>query len=127
MLNSAVMRLVSWFSVFEEYDPDPSSSDIGDSLSVLVGDVDAAERRGEVRVEIDREGGIAARMRPAEKTHQPIACRISESPARLPTMNTSLATSRETSAFGRRVRPEMMDGVVEVAVPRTSARRDGER
>ena len=71
-------------------------------------------------------------MRPAAKTHPPTACRISESPAKLPMMNTSLATSSDDSDFTRRVRPDIREDdwgseACPVLVPSTSERRDGER
>lgn len=54
-------------------------------------------------------GAMTPRIRPAAKTQPPTAWRIRESPARLPMMKTFLATSREDSAFGRSVRPEIRD------------------
>jgi hypothetical protein len=67
-------------------------------------------------------------MRPAAKTQPPTACRMSESPARLPMIKTFLATSREDSALARSVRPEMR--VCEpdfVSKGPSSCRRESER
>lgn len=74
-------------------------------------------------------GGMAARIRPAAKTQPPTACRISESPVRLPVMKTLGATSSEDSAFARSVRPEIwVVGAESMGVgDRISACREGER
>lgn len=90
--------------------------------------------RGVDELDVEDEGyeeGMAPRMRPAAKTQPPTACLMSESPARLPMMNTFLATSREDSVLARSVRPDIrFEGAKSVAdVPKgpTSWRRDGER
>lgn len=51
--------------------------------------------------------GMTSIIRPAANTHPPTACRISESPVRLPVMKTLRATSSEDSAFVRSVRPDI--------------------
>lgn len=51
-------------------------------------------------------GAISPKIRPAAKTQPPTACRIRESPVKLPVMNTFGATSSEVSAFARSVRPD---------------------
>ena len=74
---------------------------------------------------------ISFKIRPAAKTQPPTACRMSESPVKLPMMKTFLATSRECSdsAFARNVRPDIrvVSVVVESGVLRISVRKGGER
>lgn len=121
-------------SVTEEFDPDPDRSSPSSS-ETSEGEVLVAERTGDVRDD-GVNGGMAPSILPAAKTQPPTACLINESPARLPIMKTFLATSREISALGRRVRPDMIIGlakggsgdvVVAVLLLRTCARREGLR
>ena len=95
-------------------DPDFTARDTGlvpvDSL--LLSDVGLVERGVELarlnevaEGEFDAKvGGMTPRIRPAANTQPPTACRIRESPVRLPVMKTLGATSSEDSALGRSVR-----------------------
>ena len=114
-----------------EKEANVGSEGVVDDSGVVNGDedrgVDEHEEADDVALE-DIIGGRTPRIRPAANTHPPTACLISESPARLPIMNTLLATSSDVSDFARSVCPDIRVGVIESkGVPKTSTRNSGER